>query len=264
MAQTPLRYLEARPPDSTRTAGTLILLHAFPLNARMWEPQRSLAATGWHVIAPHLRGMDGGHGETPVRSFDDAAGDIVDLMDQLHIESAVIGGVSMGGYLTFALYRWAARYFTGMLLADTRPEADSSEAIDGRQRMLAALAEHGPPAVAEAMIPRLLGETTRQTRPDIVEEVRRLVMSNPAEAIDGALIAMMTRADSRPILSTIDCPVLIVVGEEDIVTPPAISRDMHRVIPGSSIVTIPRAGHLPSLEQPTAFNTALAYFLARL
>jgi len=75
---------------------------------------------------------------------------------------------------------------------------------------------------------------------------------------------MMTRADSRPILSTIDCPVLIVVGEEDVVTPPAISRDMHRAIPGSSIVTIPGAGHLPSLEQPAAFNAALTHFLARL
>ena len=169
MAQTPLRYLEARPPDGTRTAGTLILLHAFPLNARMWEPQRSLAAAGWHVITPHLSGMDGGHGETPVKSFDDAAGDIVDLMDRLHIDSAVIGGVSMGGYLTFALYRWAARYFAGMLLADTRPDADSPEAIEGRQRMLATLAEHGPPAIAEAMIPRLLGETTRRMRPDLVE-----------------------------------------------------------------------------------------------
>jgi len=264
MAQTPLRYLETRPPAGTRTAGTLVLLHAFPLNARMWEPQRSLAATGWHVITPHLRAMDGGHGETPVKSFDDAAGDVVDLMDRLHIESAVIGGVSMGGYLAFALYRWAARYFAGMLLADTRPDADSPEAIEGRQRMLATLAEHGPPAIAEAMIPRLLGETTRRTRPDLVEEVRRLVVSNSPEAIEGALIALMTRPDSRPILSTIDCPVLIVVGEEDVVTPPAISRDMHRAIPRSSIVTIPGAGHLPSLEQPSLFNSALAQFLARL
>jgi 3-oxoadipate enol-lactonase len=264
MAQTPLRYLEARPIDRTRTAGTLVLLHAFPLNARMWEPQRSLAATGWRVIMPHLRGMDGGQGEIPARSFDDAAGDVVDLMDQLHIESAVIGGVSMGGYLAFALYRWAARYFAGMLLADTRPDADSPDAIEGRQRMLATLAEQGPSAIANAMIPRLLGETTRQTRQDLVDQVRSFVMSNSAEAIEGALVALMTRPDSRPILSTIDCPVLIVVGEEDVVTPPAISRDMHRAIPGSSIVTIPGAGHLSSLEQPELFNAALTQFLAHL
>ena len=121
MAQSaPLRYLDARPPDGARVAGTLVLLHAFPLNARMWTPQFSLANDGWRVIAPQLKGMDGGGDETPAASFDDVAGSLVDLLDALHIESAVIGGVSMGGYMAFALYKWAARYFAGMLLADTQ------------------------------------------------------------------------------------------------------------------------------------------------
>jgi len=264
MAQiAPLRYLEARPPAGARVAGTLVLLHAFPLNARMWTPQFSLANDGWHVIAPHLKGMDGGHDETPAASFDDAAGSVVDLLDALHIESAVIGGVSMGGYLAFALYKWAARYFAGMLLADTRPDADSAQAVEGRRKMLSLLQEKGPAAVADEMIPRLLGETTRRTRPDLVEFVQSLARSNSAEAIGGALTAIMTRADSTPLLAKIDCPVLILVGEEDVVTPPAISRDMHRAVAKSELVTLSGAGHLSNLEQADPFNAALSRFLAR-
>jgi 3-oxoadipate enol-lactonase len=260
----PLRYLEARPPTGTRELGTLLLLHAFPLNARMWEPQFTIANSGWRVIAPHLRGMDGGDGEIPPTSIDDAAGAVVDLLDHLHIESAVVGGVSMGGYLAFALYRWAARYFQALVLADTRAEPDSSEALEGRQKMLALLRTSGPAAVADQMIPKLLGETTRRTRPDLVDRVRALVQSNSAEAIAGALKTIMTRPDSRPILSTIGCPTLVIVGEEDTLTPPSMSRDMHRSIRGSSTVTIPAAGHLASLEQSEAFNRALEHFLGRL
>jgi pimeloyl-ACP methyl ester carboxylesterase len=229
----------------------------------MWEPQFSLARDGWRIIAPHLKGMDDGRGETPASSFDDVAGSIVDLLDGLHIDHAVIGGVSMGGYMAFALYKWAARYFAGMILADTRPDADSPQGAEGRRRMLALLADKGPPAVADEMIPRLLGETTRRTRPDVVERVRELVLSNTAEGIAGALTAIMTRADSTPLLGKIDCPTLIVVGDEDVLTPPAISRDMHRALATSELVTIAGAGHLSSLEQPDPFNAALSRFLAR-
>ena len=257
----PLRYIDAHPPAGARVAGTLVLLHAFPLHAGMWEPQLALVSEGWRIVAPHLRGMDGGHGETPQSSFDDVAGSVVDLLDGLHIDRAVIGGVSMGGYLAFALHKWAARYFAGMVLADTRPEADSPQAVDGRQRMLALLRERGSAAVADEMIPRLLGETTRRTRPDLVERVRSMVLANPPDAIAGALTAIMTRGDSTPLLSTIECPVLIIVGDEDVVTPPSISRDMHRAIAGSELVTISNAGHLSSLEQPGPFNAALSRFL---
>jgi pimeloyl-ACP methyl ester carboxylesterase len=223
----------------------------------------TLSSDGWRVIAPQLRGMDGGHGEAPQTSFDDAAGSIIDLLDTLHIETAVIGGVSMGGYLAFALYKWAARYFAGLVLADTRPDADTPQAVAAREKMLALLSEKGPAAVADEMIPRLLGETTKRTRPDIVEQVRAMVLSNPANAIAGALTAIMTRADSTPLIAKIDCPVLIVVGEEDVVTPPAISRDMHRAIATSELVTVSGAGHLSNLEQADLFNAALSRFLAR-
>lgn len=260
---TPLRYLEAHPPAGRRVAGTVVLLHAFPLNARMWEPQLALSAQGWRIIAPQLKGMDGGHGEHPQSSFDDIAGSLVDLLDALHVERAVIGGVSMGGYQAFALYRWAKRYFTGLILADTRADADTPQAADGRRQMLALLAEQGPAAVADAMIPRLLGDTTRRTRPDLVASVRALVLANPADAIAGALTAIMNRADSTPLLAKIDCPVLVMVGDEDVVTPPALSVQMHEALHGSELVAIPASGHLSNLEQPEAFNGALARFLSR-
>lgn len=260
---TPLRYLEARPAAGTRVLGTLVLLHAFPLNARMWEPQLVLANHGWRVLAPHMKGMDGATGETPETSFDAASGAVVDLLDALHVEQAVIGGLSMGGYLAFALYKRAARYFSGLILADTRAEADPPGALEGRQKMLALARQQGSGAVADEMLPKLLGETTHRTRPQVAERVRALATANPPESVAAALTCIMTREDSTALLPRIDVPALIIVGEEDALTPPAFSRDMHRAIPHSELVTIPAAGHLANLEQPDPFNAALLRFLER-
>lgn len=254
-------YLEALPRPSGRPERTLVLIHAFPLNARMWEPQLALAEAGWRVIAPHLRGTNGGPPQDPVATMDDCAADLIDLLDALHIENAVIGGLSMGGYVTFALFRHAPRYFRGMVLADTRPQADTPEAIEGRKRLLAVVREKGAAAVADEMIPKLLGETTRRNRPDLVAHVGDLVRSNPPDAIAGAISALMSRPDSTSILPSIHCPTLILVGEEDMLTPPALSQDMQRAIGGAELVMVPRAGHLSSLEQPEVFNAALARFL---
>ena len=130
-----LRNLEA-PARGPRPHGTLLLLHAFPLSAGMWEPQLALADRGWRVVAPHLRGMGGGLDEAPAASMDDYAGDVIDLLDALHIDEVVLGGVSMGGYVAFAMLRRAPRYIRGLVLADTRPQADTQEGVEGRKRML--------------------------------------------------------------------------------------------------------------------------------
>ena len=257
-----LRYLDAPPPSDQRSRGTVLLIHAFPLNARMWDQQLALAATGWRVIAPQLRGFDDGAGDPPASSVDDYAGDVIDLLDALHVEQAVVGGLSMGGYVAFALLRLAARYIQGLILADTRSQADTPEGIAGRVRMLQVVQDRGPSAVADEMIPKLLGETTRRLQPAIEARVRSLVTANSGEAIAGAVRALMTRPDSTPLLASIHVPTLIVVGEEDTVTPPALSEEMHRAIGGSQLVRIPRAGHLSNLEQPESFNAALAAFLS--
>jgi pimeloyl-ACP methyl ester carboxylesterase len=266
------RYLEALPknggssPGRSRGArgeplGTLVLIHGFPLSARMWEPQLELASLGWRIIAPQLRGFDGPPATPAATSMDDYAGDVIDFLDALHIETAVIGGLSMGGYITFALFRHAARYFRGMLLADTRAQADTPEGVEARKRMIRLVQEKGAGAAAEEMLPKLLGDTTRGTRPQVVEEVRRLILSNSPQTIEGALMALMTRPDSTPTLSAIHCPTLVLVGDEDSLTPPVLSEDIQRGIPQAELAVIPGAGHMTNLEQPAAFNLAVARFL---
>ena len=228
----------------------------------MFEPQLALAEGGWTVIAPQLRGMDGASGDPPASSIDDYAGDVIDLLDALHVPDAVIGGVSMGGYVTFALFRHAPRYFRAMVLADTRSQGDTPEGIEGRKRMIALVRGKGAAAVADEMLPKLLADATRlQQPPEVAERVRALILANSAEAIAGALTALMMRPDSTPLLKSIHCPTLVLVGDHDAVTPPPLSEELHRGIAGSELAIVEGAGHLSSIEQPAAFNAALARFL---
>jgi pimeloyl-ACP methyl ester carboxylesterase len=263
------RYLEAVPSTKARSRGTLVLLHAFPVHAGMWGPQFASAAdAGWHVIAPHLRGFASAHQSEVASikfdavSMDDYAADVIDLLDALHIPDAVVAGLSLGGYVAFAMLRHAPRYIRALVLADTRPQADSAEGVEGRKRMIALATARGVSAIADEMIPKLLGETTRRERPAVVTTVRGLALENDVNAINGALHAMMTRPDSTGLLSTIHVPALVIVGDEDGVTPPPVAMEMQRGIPGSQLITIPRAGHLSNLEDSDSFNAALATFLA--
>ena len=267
-----LRYLEALPREGSSFSprpgggagqlhGTLILIHGFPLTARMWEPQLELAEHGWRVIAPQLRGFDGPPAEDVAASVDDYAGDVIDLLDALHIEQAVIGGLSMGGYITFAMFRHAPRYFRGLILADTRAQADTPEGVEGRKRMLQLVHEQGAAAAADEMLPRLIGASTRTSRPEVEHTIRGMILSNSTETIAGAITALMTRPDAMPLLSAIHCPTLVVVGDEDVITPPAASEEITRGIAGAELAIVQKAGHMSNMEQPAAFNLALARFL---
>lgn len=240
----------------------MLLLHAFPFSARMWEGQLALSEAGWRVIAPHLRGMGGEHRDPPAASMDDYAADVIDLLDGLHVDDAVIGGLSMGGYVTFALFRLAPRYFRGMVLADTRPQADTPEERERRRRMLSLVKARTMSEVADEVLPNLLAPETLRARTDRVSYARHLIEENPASAVEWALRAIMDRQDSTPLLTSIHCPTLIVVGEHDTVTPPSVARDMLRAVGGSELAVIPNAGHLSNLEQPEAFNATLGRFLA--
>jgi len=258
-----VRYLEALPPPSTRARGALIMLHAFPLNGRMWEGQLAFAGHGWHVVVPHMRGTDGGIDDRPTGSvtMDDYAADVVDLLDALHIEDAVLCGLSMGGYLALALMRQAPTYIRGLILADTKSQADTPEGLEARRAMLSLVETQGVKAVADAMIPKLLGATTRAQQAQVVERVRSLIMANSPESIAGSVRALMSRRDSTSLLASIRVPTLVVVGDEDVVTPRANADELREKIPGAEFVPIANAGHLSNLEAPDAFNAALTRFL---
>ena len=186
-----LRYLEARSSGSVRARGVVVLLHAFPLTARMWQPQLgALSERGWHVIAPEMAS----------ETMDDCAGDVIDLLDGLHVHDAVIGGCSMGGYLAFHVLRHAASYVRGLLLIDTRTQADAPEALEGRKRLIRLAEEQGPSAVLDDMIPKVLGDTTRRERTDVVDLVRSIGMDNSSAAIVRMVRVLMSVFFLGPLL----------------------------------------------------------------
>jgi pimeloyl-ACP methyl ester carboxylesterase len=194
--------------------------------------------------------------------MDDYARDVLALMDHLHLDAAVVGGLSMGGYLVFALQRLAPKRLRGLVLADTRPEADGEQARALRVQTLERLDREGPSGVAEAMLPKLLGRSSREKKPDLVAWVREVAAGQPAEGIRRAVLSLKARPDSTPTLGEIRVPTLIVVGEEDEITGPDLAQQMHGQVAGSELVLVPGAGHLANLEHPGAFNAALARFLS--
>lgn len=241
----------------------LVLIHGFPLAAEMWQPQLDAVPDGWRFIAPDLRGFGAAavFDDTPARTIDEHAADIIDLVDALHLDRVVVCGLSMGGYAALALLRLAPTHLRGLVLADTRPQADTVEGRQGRLEMQALVERAGPGDVADRMLPKLLSATTRADRPEVALRVRAMIEANGAGAISAALDALMTRPDSTPLLPAIRVPTLIIVGEDDELTPPALSEEMHGLIPGSQLVRIEGAGHMSNLERPDAFNTALRSFL---
>jgi pimeloyl-ACP methyl ester carboxylesterase len=240
----------------------LVLLHAFPLDASMWAPQHATTPSGWRLVTPDLRGFGATSGP-PATSVDDHADDVLALMRHLSIERAVIGGLSMGGYVAFAIHRHAAQRFRALVLADTRAEADTEQARAGRLTMQRTARDDGARAVADAMLPRLL-RPAAQAAGEAPTRLRELITSNRIEGIIDGLEALRTRPDSTPTLATIVCPTLIIVGADDELTPVAMSETMQRGIRGSTLAVVPSSGHLSNLEQPQAFDAALLGFLRRL
>lgn len=236
----------------------VVLLHAFPLTAEMWRPQLERVPDDWRFIAPELASGVAASGS---RTIADYAADVAALLDALQIDGAVVGGLSLGGYITFALFRQVPALFSGMILADTRPQADTAQVIEGRVRMKQLLARDGVRAVADEMIPKLLSANTIVERPEVAERVRAMIESNAPRAVEAALDALMTRPDSTLDLAGIACATLVIVGLDDSVTPVLEADAMHRAIERSALVTLPAAGHLSNLEQPEAFSRALSDFL---
>jgi pimeloyl-ACP methyl ester carboxylesterase len=215
----------------------LVLLHGFPFDHSMWDPQIQALRGDAKILAPDLPGL--GRSELPPGpspSMHDYAGEVLAWMDEAGISRATVAGLSMGGYVAFAMWRRARERIAGLALLDTKAEADSEEAKRGRLDARRAIEEHGMAGVASGMLEKVLGKTTRRIRPDVVERVRKMIVATPPAGAIAAVDAMRERPDSVRDLAAIDVPTVVIVGEEDELTPPSvvrataegIRRDVHR------------------------------------
>jgi 3-oxoadipate enol-lactonase len=242
----------------------IVFLHAFPLNRSMWARQEAALSSQFRVITIDLRG----HGESDAPlwryTLEQSADDVCALLDRLSIQQAIFTGLSMGGYILFAFYRKYAARVKGLILADTKAQADTAEGKDARFQMAQIAYKKGPSAIADIMIPKLLSPTTIQTRPDLVQRVRAMIEDNQISGIAGDLMAMAERPDSTPLLKQIACPTQIIVGELDQATPPSDSKLIAEQIPHACLAVIPNAAHLANLEQPEHFNQIVAVFASEL
>jgi pimeloyl-ACP methyl ester carboxylesterase len=240
----------------------MVLLHAFPVTARMWRPQLLTAPVGWRLIAPDLAGFgdsDDREGEPP--ALDDYAVDVLALLDRLDVHRAHVGGLSLGGYVTLAVARLAPDRVTGLVLADTKAPADSPDQRAGRDRLVVALETGGLDALATEMLPRLVGRTTARQQPELVAEIRAHVALNNAAGLRRAILRLRDRPDATPGLGAITVPTLVIAGDEDVATPVLEARFLAEHIRGAQLEVVSGAGHLSNLERPEAFTVALTRFL---
>ena len=239
----------------------VLFIHGYPMDRSIWAHPMAML-DGFRRIAPDLRGMGQSDAPDLGYSIETYAGDLAALLDALGVDEVVLCGLSMGGYIAFEFLRRWRRRVRGLVLMDTRAEADTPEGKRARDAAAATAREGGASAIAESMLPKLVGPSTRTEAPEIVEQVRAMVTATPVPGIVGALGAMRDRPDSTEDLAGLDgLPTLILVGEEDEVIPPVRARAMAEAIPGARLVVVPGAAHIPPLERPTATTDAILDFL---
>jgi pimeloyl-ACP methyl ester carboxylesterase len=247
--------------DDVGQGPAVLLLHAFPFSRAMWRRQVEALQNAYRVLAPDLRGFGDSAAFPGTPSIDQLADDAARVLDEAGVDRAVVGGLSMGGYVALAFaWRHPGR-LRGLVLADTRAEADDEAVRANRDRAIADASKGTGASFIEQLMPRLVGPTTLASRPEVVEEVRQIAAAQVPPAIVGALRAMRDRPDARPVLASVNVPTLVIVGRDDVATPPAASETLARSIRGAQLVVIAGAGHLANLEQPAAFNAALRQFL---
>lgn len=252
--------------DDTGSGQAVVLLHGYPFNRSMWREQVEALSQSYRVITPDLRG----HGETPPvtanepATMEEMAHDVAALLDELNVQRAAVGGLSMGGYVTLAFYRRFPLRVRALVLADTRPQSDTEEARRNREQQAKKALEEGMKAIADTMLPKLLAPATLQERPEVRARVREMMVKTKPRGAAAALRGMAVRIDQTDFLPSIFAPTLIIVGSEDQLTPPADAEVMRREIRGSRLEIIKGAAHVSNLENAEEFNRILKDFLDKL
>lgn len=256
-----VRGLEMAYEDTGGNGVPLLLIHGFPLDRTLWSAQIKNLADVARVIAPDLRGFGESKMPGDAITMDTYADDLRALLDALGVKSAVIAGLSMGGYIAFAFYRQYAARVRALILANTKAGADSPEGKKARDDNAALAREKGVAEIAERMLPKMFTPKTIAEKTDVANSVRAMMSRQPVAGVVSALMAMRDRPDSTPTLAQISVPTLIITGAEDNLIPPKESELMRDGIRGARLVMLPGAAHLSNVEQPDAFNQAVREFL---
>ncbi len=227
----------------------VVLLHPFPAHHEIWAPVAAELAPRYRVVMPDLRGHgDSGVGDGPA-TMEKHAADVVRVCEAAGVGRAAFAGISIGGYILFELWRRARERVAALILCDTRAQADTPEGRANRLKAAEDVLKDGPAGFVEAQIPKLLGESTRRNRPDLVDRARTMMMRASAAGIAAVQRGMAERPDSTPTLATIDVPTLILAGDEDVLTPVKDAEAMRAAIRGSRLEVIPQAGHYSVFER---------------
>jgi pimeloyl-ACP methyl ester carboxylesterase len=243
----------------------LLLIHGYPLSRRIWEPQMEGFPEFASLISVDLRGHGGSYPFEGPYSMELLAEDCKQLLDNIDIKSPIlVCGLSMGGYVTMALFRKYPHLFKGMILTSTRPGPDSPEAKSNRDVGIKNVHDQGVVIIVESMLPKLVSPITLSSIPNLVKHISDIMMETSVNGVVGALQGMRDRPDSTPFLPQIKCPVLIIHGADDQLISYHEAEFMNQELPDSRLVILPEAGHLPNLEQPERFNQAVRDFILSL
>jgi 3-oxoadipate enol-lactonase len=239
----------------------VVLLHPFPANHKVWLPVAEQLVQRYRLILLDLRGHgQSGAGSGPA-TMEKHAADLARLCDTCAIGKAVFAGVSIGGYILFEFWRRHRSRVAALVLCDTKAAADTGEARANRLRAAEEVEKHGPAVFVEGMLPKLLGDTTRTARPDLVDRARQIMLETRVAGIAAVQRGMAARSDSVGDLKSINVPTLILVGAEDMLTPISEAELLQRGIPGSRREVVPRAGHYAVFEQPETSGKSIRRFI---
>lgn len=247
--------------EGLKNAPAIIFIHGFPLNKTMWSKQVTTLKENYRVVAYDIRGH--GNSETGDDDFsiEVFVSDLLSLMDALKIDKAILCGFSMGGYIALNAIENYPERFTALLLCDTNCTEDMPEAKENRMKAIENIKEKGVAQYADESLKKLFAPTSISNQIKEVAIVREMIMKTTTQSLYKSLTALAKRKETCSKLHEIKVPTLIMVGKEDIITPPEVALRMHEKIKGSKFHIIENAGHLSNMENPAEFNKQLSEFL---